>query len=84
MGSGVDKSSLALSNYDILMEEATLEEISIRIEHSSYTLAPANADLTGAEVELLDQIGRELRLRDAVDAVRRNATTTSSSTVRRL
>ncbi len=70
MGSGVDKSALALSNYDVLMEEATLDEISISVEHSNYTLAPSNADLTGAEVGLLDEIGRELRLRQALEAVR--------------
>jgi len=70
MGSGVDKTSLALSNYDVLMEESTLEEISIHVEHSNYTLAPSNADLTGAEVGLLDEIGRELRLRGALEAVR--------------
>ena len=70
MGSGVDKTSLALSNYDVLMEESTLEEISIYVEHSNYTLAPSNGDLTGAEVGLLDEIGRELRLRSALEAVR--------------
>ena len=70
MGSGVDKSTLALSNYDVLMDEATLEEISVFVEHSNYTLAPSNADLTGAEVGLLDEIGRELRLRHALEAVR--------------
>ena len=69
MGSGVDKNALALSNYDVLMDEATLEEISINVEHSNYTLAPSNADLTGAEVGLLDEIGRELRLRHALEAV---------------
>ena len=70
MGSGVDKTALALSNYDVLMEESTLEEISIYVEHSNYTLAPSNADLTGAEVGLLDEIGRELRLRTACESVR--------------
>ena len=70
MGSGIDKGALALSNYDVLMDEATLEEISIFVEHSNYTLAPSNADLTGAEVGLLDEIGRELRLRHALEAVR--------------
>ena len=70
MGSGVDKSALALSNYDVLMDEATLEEISVFVEHSNYTLAPSNADLTGAEVGLLDEIGRELRLRHALEGVR--------------
>ena len=70
MGSGVDKTSLAVSNYDVLMDEATLEEISVYVEHSNYTLAPSNADLTGAEVGLLDEIGRELRLRHALESVR--------------
>ncbi len=70
MGSGVDKSSLALSNFDVLMEEATLEAITVYVEHSNYTLAPSNADLTGAEVGLLDEIGRELRLRHALEGVR--------------
>ena len=71
MGSGVDKTSLALTNYDVLMEEATLEQISLVVEHSNYTLAPSNADLTGAEVGLLDEIGRELRLRQALEPVRK-------------
>lgn len=70
MGSGIDKSALALSNYDILMEQATIEEVSIHIGHSDYTLAPSNSDLTGAEVGLLDEIGREFRLRQALEAVR--------------
>ena len=70
MGSGVDKTSLALSNYDVLMEQATIEEILVHVEHSHYTLAPSNADLTGAEVGLLEEIGREFRLRQALDAVR--------------
>lgn len=70
MGSGVDKTSLSVSTYDVLMEEATLEGISIYVEHSNYTLAPSNADLTGAEIGLLDEIGRELRLRHALEGVR--------------
>ena len=70
MGSGVDKTSLALSNFDVLMEESALEEITVFVEHSNYTLAPSNADLTGAEVGLLDEIGRELRLRHALEGVR--------------
>jgi chromosome partitioning protein len=36
----------------------------------SYALLPSNADLTAAEVGLIDQLGRELRLRHAVDSIR--------------
>jgi len=35
-----------------------------------YTLLPANSDLTAAEVGLLDELGRELKLRHAVEPVR--------------
>ena len=70
MGSGIDKSALEQSVYDVLMNEATLDEVSTRVEHSNYRLAPSNADLTGAEVALLDELGRELRLRLAVDGIR--------------
>ena len=70
MGSGVDKNTLTRSNYDVLLGEATLSDVSIFVEHSNYTLAPSNADLTGAEVALLDELGRELRLRNALSSVR--------------
>jgi chromosome partitioning protein len=70
MGSGVDKGALALSSYEVLMGGATLAEASVHVEHSRYHLCPSNGDLTGAEVGLLDEIGRELRLRQALEPVR--------------
>jgi len=70
MGCGVDKNRLDQSNYDVLLGDAALAEVCIAVEHSHFTLAPSNGDLTGAEVALLDEIGRELRLRRAVEALR--------------
>jgi chromosome partitioning protein len=70
MGSGVDKRSLERSSYDVLMGEATVAEVAVAVEHSSYSLLPANSDLTGAEVALLEEIGREMRLRQALRPVR--------------
>jgi chromosome partitioning protein len=70
MGSGVDKSTVARSVYDLLMGEASLEELVIMVEHSNYWLVPSNSDLTGAEVALLEELGRELRLRNALDPAR--------------
>ena len=70
MGSGVDKSVLERSVYDVLMQDASIEEVVVQVEHSNYALAPSNADLTGAEVGLLDELGRELRLRHALSEVR--------------
>ena len=70
MGSGIDKNALTLSSYDVLMGEAKLEDVVVPVEHSNYTLSPSNSDLTGAEVALLDELARELRLRHALEPVR--------------
>lgn len=70
MGSGIDKSTLSLSSYDVLMGEATIDDVAVNVEHSNYMLTPSNGDLTGAEVALLDELARELRLRHALDPVR--------------
>ena len=70
MGSGVDKRSLERSSYDVLMGEASVGDVALAVEHSGYSLLPANSDLTGAEVALLEEIGREMRLRQALRPVR--------------
>lgn len=70
MGSGIDKSILSLSSYDVLMGEATIDDVAVHVEHSNYMVSPSNGDLTGAEVALLDELARELRLRHALDPVR--------------
>lgn len=70
MGSGVDKSALSLSTYDVLMGEAPIAEALLAVEHSHYTLLPSNGDLTAAEVALLEELARELRLRRALEPVK--------------
>ncbi|MDX2315411.1 MAG: AAA family ATPase [Gammaproteobacteria bacterium] len=70
MGSGVDKRNVGRSSYEVLMGECSVEQAAVAVEHSSYSLLPANSDLTGAEVALLEEIGREMRLRRALKAVR--------------
>jgi chromosome partitioning protein len=70
MGSGVDKSALENSVYELLTERCTLEETLCRSETGKYDLLPANGDLTAAEVELLDKRMKESRLRYALATVR--------------
>ena len=70
MGSGVDKSQLERSSYDMLMGECETRETLCRAEPAGFALIPANGDLTGAEVGLLEELGRELRLRHALAGVR--------------
>ena len=70
MGSGVDKKALERSAFDLLLNETPLKEVRQRLEQVGYDLVPANSDLTGAEVGLLEEIGRELRLKGALEPVR--------------
>jgi chromosome partitioning protein len=70
MGSGVDKRNVERSSYEVLMGECSVEQAAVAVEHSSYSLLPGNSDLTGAEVALLEEIGREMRLRQALKVVR--------------
>ena len=66
MGSGIDKMTLEASSFDVLMGEKPLLETCVRSESGAYDLLPANGDLTAAEVGLLDELAREIRLRTAL------------------
>lgn len=69
MGSGVDKSQIESSTYDILIGNNSLAETCLAVE-GGYDIVPTNSDLAGAEVELVNMEQRETRLRDAINAVR--------------
>ncbi len=70
MGSGVDKMSLSVTAYDVLMGEKQIADVIISTEENGFDLLPANSDLTGAEVALLEELAREIRLRSALDEVK--------------
>jgi len=70
MGSGIDKYELNPSIYEVLAGEASAAEALVNAEAAGYDLLGANADLTGAELELTDIDRREHRLRDALMSIR--------------
>lgn len=53
MGSGIEKSELACSIYDLLLGESDFSEVVTYADQAGYEILPANADLTAAEVMLL-------------------------------
>jgi chromosome partitioning protein len=70
-GLGIDKDEVEKSIYDVLLEEAPIEDVIVRQVHFPYLdLVPATRDLVGAEVELVNRKGREIILRRAVEPVR--------------
>jgi len=72
MGSGVDKQNCQLSVYHVLTEKNSIEEVIVTTEAGGYDLLPANRDLVAAEVELMQEIGRETRLRHALNRIASN------------
>ncbi len=69
MGSGVDKRELHASTCDVLLEEQHADAAIVRTEEG-FDLLPGNTDLTAAEIELMDEEGREQRLKRALDPLR--------------
>ena len=74
MGSGVDKRTLELTIYDVLLENASITEARVKSEKliaagCSFDILGANRDLAGAEVELVDVERREKRIKTAIEAV---------------
>ena len=69
MGSGVDKRELAGSTCDVILEEMHAIDAVVRTPEG-FDLLPGNIDLTAAEIELMDEPGREQRLKRALDSLR--------------
>jgi chromosome partitioning protein len=70
-GVGVRPEAVTTTVYDVLIGHRTLSEGIVRQVHfRNLDVAPATPDLAGAEVELVDRVNRETRMRDAVATVR--------------
>jgi chromosome partitioning protein len=67
MGSGIDKSSIKSGVYHVLIGIASATEATQFSKESGYSVLPANRDLAGAEVELVELEGREVRLKNALN-----------------
>lgn len=69
-GLGVDKSLIQQCIYDVLLNDVPLEEVIIPDISEGLDIAPATINLAGAEVELVSEMARENRLKDAVGGMR--------------
>ncbi len=68
-GSGIDKAHLKHSIYHVLIGEKTLKEVIVKSEKGGFDIAPSNRELAGAEVELVNELARETRLKQALAKV---------------
>lgn len=69
MGSGVRKGDLPASVYQVLLGDAGIPEARQRSEEGGFDVLPANRNLAGAEVELVHELAREARLKNALAQV---------------
>lgn len=64
-GLGIDYRNLAKGIYDVLViDPVTIEEVLVKTNHENLQVAPANLNLAGANVELVNLERREFRLAD--------------------
>ncbi len=69
MGCGVDKSAVEYTACDVLLGDATAADTIVSPPEGGFAVLPGNDDLTLAEVTLLQEIGREMKLRKALEPV---------------
>lgn len=66
-GLGIDKHSAETTSYDLLLGDTEVSEAAVPTKIPNLAVVPATVDLSGAEVELVDQEERVHRLQKALD-----------------
>jgi chromosome partitioning protein len=66
-GLGIDRGSIEVSIYDVLLKESPLEDAIEPTSVRNLFVVPATIDLAGAEIELVSMFSRETRLRGAIE-----------------
>ena len=65
-GSGLDKRAQDATVYQVLLGERKIADVRVPSPTAGFDVVPANRDLAGAEIELVDLPERETRLKDAL------------------
>lgn len=68
-GLGYDKLKISSSTYNMLLEQADLEDVLLHNRDYRMDVLPSHPSLSGAEVELVNAIGREYRLQQALSKI---------------
>ncbi len=68
-GLGIDKSALRESIYDVLINDAEPAGVIVKTDLPALHILPSTPDLAGAELELVSESGRELKLRNALATI---------------
>lgn len=69
-GFGIDKRELSECVYNVLLAEAAVEDVILACVSKGVDVLPATISLAGAEVELVNEMARENRLKNALGSLR--------------
>ncbi len=69
-GFGINPYQVQNSIYDCLINAKPLKDVLLQTEISYLKVAPSNIDLTGAEIELVPQMAREYKLKEAINPLK--------------
>lgn len=69
-GVGVDKRRCEKTVYDVLIGGASAKESIVKTPYENLDICPSNISLSGAEIELVSEMGRETKLKNAIESVR--------------
>ena len=69
MGAGIEKRSALPTVYQILLNQVTVRDAKMRSEPGHFDVIPANRELAGAEIDLVNLEQRDLRLKVALAQV---------------
>ncbi|RXZ36067.1 ParA family protein [Oxalobacteraceae bacterium CAVE-383] len=69
MGAGINKAELTASIYEVLLGLSDIRAVRIRSEAGQFDVLPANRELAGAEIEMVELDNREKRLKLAFSEV---------------
>jgi len=70
MGSYINKNELEATTCELLLGEASFEQVRRSVKEVGYDVLPANGELTAAEVALMGMADKQLRLRQVLDQVK--------------
>lgn len=70
LGLGITKDMVQKSVYHLLISEANANEIVLSTYLPNLSVMPSSTDLVGAQVELINEIAREFKLKNAIESIK--------------
>ncbi len=71
-GVGVERGEVGFCIYDILVDDMPAKKVIKETKIENLFIIPSTIQLAGAEIELVNSVSRESRLKQAIDSVKRN------------